>query len=77
MFPMVVAPFDGTSRAAADRRREHLVPPAGIGRRPASITVAAPPRVGRARPYVLTIHDLQYRTYPEYFSRTKRRTWRR
>ncbi len=24
------------------------------------------------RPYVLTIHDLQFRTYPEYFSRKKR-----
>jgi len=24
------------------------------------------------RPYVLTIHDLQFRTYPEYFSRLKR-----
>ena len=31
---------------------------------------AAP--LGAVRPYVLTIHDLQYRTYPEYFSRTKR-----
>jgi glycosyltransferase involved in cell wall biosynthesis len=28
--------------------------------------------IGAVRPYVLTIHDLQYRTYPEYFSRTKR-----
>jgi glycosyltransferase involved in cell wall biosynthesis len=25
------------------------------------------------RPYVLTIHDLQFRTYPEYFSQVKRR----
>ncbi|MEZ5251630.1 MAG: hypothetical protein R2713_21195 [Ilumatobacteraceae bacterium] len=25
------------------------------------------------RPYVLTVHDLQYRTYPEYFGATKRR----
>ena len=24
------------------------------------------------RPYVLTIHDLQFRTYPQYFSRLKR-----
>ncbi len=24
------------------------------------------------RPYVITIHDLQFRTYPEYFSRVKR-----
>jgi len=30
----------------------------------------APPRAGQ--PYVLTIHDLQFRTYPEYFTRLKR-----
>lgn len=30
------------------------------------------PRGGR-RPYVLTIHDLQYLTYPEYFTALKRR----
>jgi glycosyltransferase involved in cell wall biosynthesis len=28
--------------------------------------------LGATQPYVLTIHDLQYRTYPEYFSRLKR-----
>ncbi len=28
---------------------------------------------GAERPYVLTIHDLQYRTFPEHFSRVKRR----
>jgi glycosyltransferase involved in cell wall biosynthesis len=28
--------------------------------------------VGARRPYVLTIHDLQFRTYPQYFSRGKR-----
>jgi len=28
--------------------------------------------VGAVRPYLVTIHDLQYRTYPENFSRTKR-----
>ena len=28
---------------------------------------------GARRPYVLTIHDLQYLTYPEYFSAVKRR----
>ena len=28
--------------------------------------------VGAHRPYVLTIHDLQFRTYPQYFSRLKR-----
>lgn len=30
------------------------------------------PRLAR-RPYLLTIHDLQYRTYPQYFSSVKRR----
>ncbi len=69
--PMVVAPFDGASRvrriagevtwfrrrASAADLRHH-----GGG--------AAP--IGATRPYVLTIHDLQYRTYPEYFTRTKR-----
>ena len=71
MCPMVVAPFDGASRvrriagevtwfrrqAAAADLRHH-----GGG--------AAP--VGAKRPYVLTIHDLQYRTYPENFTWTKR-----
>ncbi|MCY7300569.1 MAG: glycosyltransferase family 4 protein [Ilumatobacteraceae bacterium] len=28
--------------------------------------------IGARRPYVLTIHDLQFRTYPQYFSRVKR-----
>ncbi len=28
--------------------------------------------VGARRPYVLSIHDLQFRTYPQYFSRAKR-----
>jgi glycosyltransferase involved in cell wall biosynthesis len=71
MFPTVVAPFDGASRArriagevtwfrqqtSAAELRHH-----GGGTAP----------MGATRPYVLTIHDLQYRTYPEYFSRTKR-----
>jgi alpha-1,3-rhamnosyl/mannosyltransferase len=71
MFPTVVAPFDGASRArriagettwlrpqtsSADLRHH------GGGTAPAMA----------ARPYLVTIHDLQYRTYPEYFSRTKR-----
>jgi alpha-1,3-rhamnosyl/mannosyltransferase len=69
--PMVAAPFDGASRvrriagevtwfrrqASAADLRHH-----GGGVAP----------VGSTRPFVLTIHDLQYRTYPEYFSRTKR-----
>ena len=28
--------------------------------------------LGARRPYVLTIHDLQFRTFPQYFSRVKR-----
>lgn len=28
--------------------------------------------MGARRPYVLSIHDLQFRTYPQYFSRVKR-----
>jgi glycosyltransferase involved in cell wall biosynthesis len=70
-FPMVVAPFAGASRprriarevtwfrrqtSSADLRHH------GGGTAP----------LGAAQPYVLTIHDLQYRTFPEYFSRTKR-----
>lgn len=71
LCPMIVAPFDGASRprrilgevtwfkrqAAAADLRHH-----GGGVAP----------IGATRPYVLTIHDLQYRTYPEYFSRIKR-----
>ncbi len=71
LFPTVVASFDGASRgrriagevtwfrrrtSAADLRHH------GGGTAP----------LGAVRPYVLTIHDLQYRTYPEYFSRKKR-----
>ena len=71
LFPTVVASFDGASRSrrivgevtwfrqrssAADLRHH------GGG--------TAPLRA--VRPYVLTIHDLQYRTYPEYFSHKKR-----
>ena len=71
LFPTVTAVFDGTSRArriageatwfrkqtsSADLRHH------GGGTAPTLAT----------RPYLLTIHDLQYLTYPEYFSRTKR-----
>lgn len=71
LFPTIVASFDGTSRArriagettwfrtktsTADLRHH------GGGAAP---TMAV-------RPYLLTIHDLQYLTFPEYFSRTKR-----
>ncbi len=71
LFPTVVAPFDGRSRARrvageATWLRKHAssadLRHHGGGTAP---TMAA-------RPYVLTIHDLQYRTYPEYFSAVKR-----
>ena len=71
LFPTVVASFSGASRLrriAAEAtwflsRTKHAdLRHHGGG--------AAP--LGAVRPYVLTIHDLQYRTYPEYFSRTKR-----
>jgi alpha-1,3-rhamnosyl/mannosyltransferase len=71
LFPAVVAPFDGSSRV------RRIVGEVTWFRRQASRADvrhhgggAAP--VGATRPYVLTIHDLQYRKYPEYFSRTKR-----
>jgi glycosyltransferase involved in cell wall biosynthesis len=71
LFPTVVAPFDGASRARRVLRE------ATWFRRQTGVFAlrhhgggAAP--IAATRPYVLTIHDLQYRTYPEYFSRTKR-----
>ena len=70
-FPMVVAPIDGTNRVrrvmaehrwlAAQTASSSLVHHGG-GTVPARGT----------RPTVLTIHDLQYVTYPQYFSRLKR-----
>lgn len=74
---MVVAPVDGSVRA---RRvlTEHL----WLSRRVRSADLvhhgggAAPlPVPGLARrtpPMVVTVHDLQYRTFPHYFSRVKR-----
>ncbi len=71
LCPMIVAPFDGASRV------RRIVGEVTWFRRQASAAElrhhgggAAP--VGATRPYVLTIHDLQYLTFPEYFSRTKR-----
>ncbi|HEX2785220.1 MAG TPA: glycosyltransferase family 1 protein [Ilumatobacteraceae bacterium] len=71
LFHTIVGPFDGASRMrriagemtwfrrktrSADLRHH------GGGVAP----------LGASRPYVLTIHDLQYRTFPGHFSRTKR-----
>ena len=70
-FPTVVATFDGASRP------RRIVGEATWFRRQTSSADlrhhgggAAP--IAAVRPYLLTVHDLQYRTYPEYFSRTKR-----
>jgi alpha-1,3-rhamnosyl/mannosyltransferase len=71
-FAMNAAPIGGASRPARvvaehtwlHRRTRHAdVVHHGGGTTPA---------IGR-RPIVLTIHDLQYRTYPQYFTTTKRR----
>jgi glycosyltransferase involved in cell wall biosynthesis len=70
-FPTIVASFDGASRT-----RRIVGESTWFRRRAASADLrhhgggAAP--LGATRPYILTIHDLQYRTYPAYFSRTKR-----
>lgn len=70
-FPTIVASFDGASRA---RRIAGEV--SWFRRRTSSADLrhhgggTAP--LAATRPYLLTIHDLQYRTYPQYFSRKKR-----
>jgi glycosyltransferase involved in cell wall biosynthesis len=70
-FPTVVAPFGGALRA---RRIAGEV--TWFRRQTSSVDLrhhgggTAP--IGATRPYMLTIHDLQYRTFPEYFSRAKR-----
>lgn len=70
-YPLVTAPFNGASRArriAGEtgwfRRasRPYALRHHGGGTAP----------VGARRPYVLTVHDLQYRTFPTNFSRRKR-----
>lgn len=71
LFPTVVASFDGSSRV-----RRIAGETIWFRQRTSAVDLrhhgggTAPARA--ARPYVLTIHDLQYLTYPEYFSRTKR-----
>ncbi len=70
-FRVVVAPIDGTNRARrvlaehdwlAKRTRSAELVHHGGGTVP----------VRGSRPTVLTIHDLQYLTYPQYFSSVKR-----
>jgi glycosyltransferase involved in cell wall biosynthesis len=70
-FPFVASPVDGR------RRWRRMIAESGwlYGQTAATRLVhhgggTAPARA--RRPYVLTIHDLQYRTYPHYFSRAKR-----
>ena len=70
-FATIVGPFDGSSRS------RRIVGESNWFRRHASSADlrhhgggTAP--VGASRPYVLTIHDLQYRTFPQYFTRAKR-----
>ncbi len=70
-FPMIVARFDGASRArriAGEMAWFHHRA-AGADLRHHGGGVAP---LGATRPYLLTIHDLQYRTFPGHFSRTKR-----
>lgn len=69
---MVTAPIDGTSRP-----RRIVAEHTWLRRRTRGADLVhhgggTTPAVGR-RPIVLTIHDLQYRTHPEYLTPTKRR----
>jgi glycosyltransferase involved in cell wall biosynthesis len=71
LYPTLVATFDGSSRA------RRIVGETSWFRRATSASDLRHHGGGTApmmavRPYVLTIHDLQFRTYPEYFTRTKR-----
>ena len=72
LYPIVVTSISGTSRP-----RRILDEHTWLRRRTASADVVhhgggTTPTVGR-RPIVLTIHDLQYLTHPEYLTPTKRR----
>ena len=70
-FPIVAAPTDGR------RRWRRMIGESGwLHRRTRDVALVhhgggtAPARA--RRPYALTIHDLQYLTYPQYFGRGKR-----
>jgi len=71
-FPSRVAPFSGASRL---RRIAGETTWLRSQTAKAALTHhgggTAPVRA--RRPYLLTVHDLQYRTYPQYFSGSKRR----
>ena len=76
-YPMVEAPVDGRVRARrvvaehawlARQVRSSALVHHGGGSAPLALPV-----VGRSTPpIVLTVHDLQYRTYPRYFSMAKK-----
>jgi alpha-1,3-rhamnosyl/mannosyltransferase len=71
LFASTVAPFDGISRArriAGEITWFHRHAAAATLRHHGGGT--AP--LGSTKPYVLTIHDLQFRTFPDHFSRGKR-----
>jgi alpha-1,3-rhamnosyl/mannosyltransferase len=72
LFDVTVAPFDGGSRPRRiagettwlrGRTRAAALRHHGGGTAP----------LGTTRPYMLTIHDLQYRTFPQNFTAMKRR----
>jgi glycosyltransferase involved in cell wall biosynthesis len=72
LYPMVIAAVDGTSRP-----RRVFAEHTWLRRRTREADVVhhgggTAPTVGR-RPIVLTIHDLQYLTHPDYLTPTKRR----
>jgi glycosyltransferase involved in cell wall biosynthesis len=72
LYPMVTATISGTSRP-----RRVIAEHTWLRRRTGGADVVhhgggTTPTVGR-RPIVLTIHDLQYLTHPEYLTPTKRR----
>jgi alpha-1,3-rhamnosyl/mannosyltransferase len=71
-YEVRIAPFGGSHRV-----RRVVGESTWLRRAAASSTVlhhgggTAP--VGAQRPYVVTVHDLQYKTFPHYFSAVKRR----
>lgn len=71
-MPTVTAPVDGRNRLRRIATETYWLPRRVRG---AALVHhgggSAPLRT--PRPYVLTVHDLQYRTYPQYFSAAKRR----
>lgn len=69
---LVAAPDSGTRRSRRVWHEHHWLRSRSQGFDLVHHPGGTSPRGGR-RPYVLTIHDLQYLTYPEYFTALKRR----